>query len=802
MARVGITMSTEEIFDTDLGEPKDSTLAAIQRRVLWIAMYMVHHANNVRLSPDGSKVGGHQASSASVVSIMTSLYFDHMRQGDRISIKPHASPTFHAIQYLLGRLDSTYLSELRAFGGLQAYPSRSKDPDLVDFSTGSVGLGPVAPNFAALTEDYLHSRSNFKRGPKRRYISVVGDAELDEGSVWEAIAEPAMASLSNVLWVVDLNRQSLDRIIPGIRVRCWREMFAANGWNVIDAKYGKKLLSAFSEPNGELLRNAIDEMSNDVYQRLLRVSPEMLRQWLPRTSRYPRDLQRFIDRWGDHDLQDLFRNLGGHDFATLRESFSQSDLSETPSVVFAYTLKGWMLPSIGDPQNHSVTLSNHQIEELRRELAIDGDDWSRLDPSSPAGVLCENISAMFRADKNPSNQKEPEVAKFPSDFGRRYSGGLSSQQAYGLVLTDVARNLPELANRIVTVSPDVASSTNLGGWINRVGVWGTDQKELMPDEEGVIRSLDWHESSDGQHIELGISENNLFMMLGQLGLSRELCGELLFPIGTLYDPFVRRGLDAFTYSVYNGAKFIVVGTPSGITLASEGGAHQSVVTPSIGIEMPGLAFYEPCFGQEVEWIILNALADVRARTQSSYLRLSSKRIDQSMLVVPQDKYDKEKLRRQVIEGAYLLVDRRDSRDYKVGVNVVNILASGAMVPEAVEAGKQLEIEGVYANIVNVTGPGPLYSKFQDSLDDSLREGTSVTSPLIGVLSEEDSKSPIVTVADAHPHSLAWIGGTVGSKIIPLGVSDFGQSGNRDDLYRQYGIDVKTIVAAVFNALDL
>ena len=193
---------------------RDRALTEIQDKVLWLAMQMVYHANEVRPSPDEGKVGGHQASSSSIVTLMTSLFFDFMNAGDRISVKPHASPVFHAIQYLLGNLDREHLTQLRAFHGLQAYPSRTKDPDPVDFSTGSVGLGAVAPNFAALTHEYAQTRMHVVDLHKVRYISVVGDAELDEGSVWEAIAEPAMHDLSHVLWVVDLNRQSLDRVIP------------------------------------------------------------------------------------------------------------------------------------------------------------------------------------------------------------------------------------------------------------------------------------------------------------------------------------------------------------------------------------------------------------------------------------------------------------------------------------------------------------------------------------------------------------------------------------------------------------
>ncbi|MCH8868531.1 MAG: pyruvate dehydrogenase [Chloroflexi bacterium] len=793
-------MAVERLTHVDQHQDRDNLLKEIQDRALWLAMQMIHYANNVRPSTDDGKVGGHQASSASVATIMTSLFFDYMKAGDRISIKPHASPILHSIQYLLGNLDEAYLKTLRAFHGLQAYPSRTKDPDPVDFSTGSVGLGPVAPNFAALTEEYIRSHAFSTDNHPRRYISLVGDAELDEGSIWEAIAEPSMADMDNVLWVIDLNRQSLDRIIPGIRVRCWREMFGANGWNVIDAKYGKRLQAAFAEPNGELLRMSIDEMSNDMYQRLLRVSPESLREWLPNTSRYPKDLARFISRWDDLELQDLFRNLGGHDFATLREAFASADANSGPDVIFAYTLKGWMLPSIGDPQNHSVTLNHDQMEQLRSDVGVDEDDvWARLDTTTPAGRLCAEKGSQLGSRRRAS--PPPPDITIPADLQQRYSGALSTQQVYGLVLTDINRRLPEVSDRMVSVSPDVASSTNLGGWINKVGVWAREEREPMP-EEGVVRALNWHESPQGQHIELGISENNLFMMLGQLGLSFEAMGELLFPIGTLYDPFVCRGLDAFTYSIYAGAKFIVVGTPSGITLSPEGGAHQSLVTPSIGVEMPDLAYYEPCFGPEVEWIMLDALEQIRRRTHSTYLRLSSKRIDQSLFKAPSQPDARERLRLQVLAGAYRLIDRRGSADYYPGENVVHIMANGAMVPEAIAASEMLMEEGILANVINVTGPGPLYDAFQKSVRAAINVGRDSDAFMSDVLPVSDRKAPIVTVADAHPHSLAWIGGALGCPVVPLGVSEFGQSGSREDLYREYGIDVDSIAAACFAALEV
>ncbi len=779
----------------------DELLTEIQDRVLWLAMQMVHHANRIRISPKNFHVGGHQPSSASVATIMTALYFDYMRPGDRISVKPHSSPIYHAIQYLLGNLDRKYLTDFRSLHGLQAYPSQTKDPDNVHFSTGSVGIGPVAPNFAALTDEYLRTHfpdfEHATNGNPHRYISVVGDAELDEGSIWEAVCEPQMADINDILWVVDLNRQSLDRIIPGIRVRSWRDMFAANNWNIIDAKYGQLLQDAFAQPNGDLLQGCIDEMSNQLYQRLLRVSPALLKEWLPNTSRYPQDLKRFISRWDDDDFHTLFSSLGGHDFSVLRNAFKQADAQSGPTVVFAYTFKGWRIPSVGDPHNHSNLMSINQMEELRRSMNIPEDGvWDGLPPTSPAGRLCAVTGANLVSETPTPTAATPPL---PVNLDHKYEGETSPMQVYGLVLTDLARNAPEIAERIVTVSPDVASSTGLTGWINRTGIWGRSSPESLPDER-VVRALSWVESAKGQHIELGISETNLFMMLGQLGQSYEAQGELLFPIGTVYDPFVRRGLDALTYGVYSGAKFILVGTPSGISLASEGGAHQSLLTPSIGAEMPDLAFYEPCFGKEIEWIMLDALEQIRQRKRSTYLRLTGKHIDQSLFTLPSDPAERERLRRQTLQGAYRFVSRRNEPDYRPGDNVTHILACGAMIPEALEASELLLKEGIYANVINLTGPGPLYMRFQDLTRAALR-GDPTERFMGDIIAPDERSVPVVTLVDAHPHSLAWLGGALGVPVVPLGVSEFGQSGSRDELYHEYGIDVESIIAACFAALE-
>ena len=784
-----------------LEDPRESridykNLLDIQDKVLWISMKMIDYANNHRENLDGIKIGGHQASSASVVTILTSLFFDFLKAEDKISIKPHASPVLHAIHYLLGNLDKKYLNKLRAFHGLQAYPSRTKDPDRVDFSTGSVGLGAIGPNFAALVNEYVHD--HFDGGNNGRFVSVLGDAELDEGVVWEAIAEPSMADLKNVLWVVDLNRQSLDRVVPGIRMSAWRKMFEANNWKVIEAKYGKELQRVFAQEKGELLKNAIDDMPNEVYQRLLRVPADILREWIPKTSKFPKDLEKFIGQWNDKELQSLIRNLGGHDFEMLREAFTESDSIEGPRVVFAYTLKGWNLPIVGDPQNHSAMLNSNQMEELRESLNVDiGDDWPNISEDSEEYNYCKEIGESYkRVEEQKSNLNSFEI---PKEFKHVYRGNMSTQQSFGLVLTDISRIGNEISDRVVTVSPDVASSTNLGGWINKVNVWARGDRGIMP-QEIEKRALDWQESPKGKHIELGISENNLFMMLGQLGLSYEIENQILFPIGTVYDPFVRRGLDAFFQGIYSGAKFIVVGTPSGVSLSPEGGAHQSIITPSIGIELPEVDFYEPCFAQELEWIILNSMEKILARDKSTYLRLSTRRIDQSLFSIPDDFESREVLRKQIISGAYLIIDRRDDIKYDVNLNVVNIFASGVMVPEAIKASNKLIEEGLFANVINVTGAGPLYRSFQASTN-AIFEGGNSNLFINNILSSDDTKAPIVSIVDGHSHSLAWLGGALKTSIIPLGVSNFGQSGLPSELYKENNIDSDSIIEACFTALD-
>lgn len=748
-------------------------LGQIERRVLWLSTAMVHHANRVRPNPSGVKVGGHQASCASMATLMTSLWFGHLRAEDRVSVKPHASPVLHAVNYLLGELDAAKLTTLREYGGLQSYPSRAKDPDPVDYSTGSVGIGATAPIWGALASRYVGAA-----GTGRQY-SLVGDAELDEGAVWEAILDPQVAELGEIVWIVDVNRQSLDRVVPGIAIPRLEGMFAAAGWQVLTVKYGRLLDDLFARPGGAALRDRLDRMSNPEYQRLLRCTAAELRDRLPDGDAA---VGKVLAGVGDDTLLAAVRNLGGHDLPALDAALGAVD-DTRPTVIFAYTIKGHSLPTEGHPQNHSALLTDAQLHALAATMGVDPDrPWERFADGTDAARLC---SATADRLARPSH-RAAAAPELPVDLGRTPNGTATTQAALGRALVDLTRQAPDAARRVVTVSPDVSSSTNLGGWVNKVGVWSPRERvDWFADDAETI--LHWRERPTGQHIELGIAETNLVGLLGELGATWSRWGEPLLPIGVLYDPFVARALEPWSFGIYAGGQSILVGTPSGVTLAPEGGAHQSIITPSIGLEQPGCVSYEPAFAIDLEWTLLAALARLgRPDGSSAYLRLSTRPVDQTLAAVPADPAARDRRRRQVVAGGYPL--RRTSQPD------VTIAAMGAVVPEALAAADRLAESGVAADVVCVTSPDLLFRAVQ------ARSGRDdAPSWILDQILPAGRAGPLVTVLDGHPHTLAFLATVHRVEHAALGVSGFGQSGSLEDVYRHHGIDTGSIISA---ALDL
>lgn len=759
----------------------DTTLREIEDRVLWLSTSIIHHANRVRPNLTGLKVGGHQASCASMTSIMTSLWFEQLQPGDRVSVKPHASPVLHSINYLLGELDQKYLTSLREFGGLQSYPSRSKDPDPVDYSTGSVGIGATAPIWGAIARRYVDTQIG--AAGKGRQYSLVGDAELDEGAVWEAILDNSVAELGEIVWIVDLNRQSLDRVVPNIAAGRLEAMFSAAGWQVINVKFGAQLESLFDHSGGTALRTRILEMPNPEYQRLLRCSAEELRERLPGNGIGADQISTLIRDLDENTLLAAIRNLGGHDLGALRAAYAQID-DTRPTAIIAYTIKGHRLPTQGHPQNHSSLLTVEQYEQFAAGLGMDPTSpWQRFATDSAPGALCTTTAE--RLLREPVTLSPPPAV--PVDTGRTPSGTSSTQAALGRVLLDLSRQAPDAAKRVVTVSPDVSSTTNLAGWLNKVGVWSPNERRNWFDDDPET-IMHWRERPTGQHMELGIAETNLVGLIGELGATWSRWGEPLFPIGVVYDPFVERALEPWSYGIYAGGQSILVGTPSGVSLAAEGGAHQSIKTPSIGLEQPGCISYEPAFAIDVEWTLLSCIGLLgRPDGSSSYVRLSTRPVDQTLASVPDDATARERRRKQVVAGAYIL--RRAS-----GVPQIAVVAMGAMITESLRAADRLAEQGIDTDVICVTSPGLLFDALQ------ARRGLSESpSWILDQVFPAERAAPMVTVLDGHPHTLAFLAGINNVTGAALGVSRFGQVGSLDDVYRYHGIDTDSIVSA---ALDL
>lgn len=786
-------------------------LERIQDRLLWLATWTIHYANARRKNPSPERVGGHQSSSTSVLTLLTALYFKLLRPGDRIAVKPTAAPIFYAIQVLRGLLPPEGLKAYRALGGLQAYPSRAKNPDWFDFSTGSMGLGAVAPAFAALMDRYVadHFGGPGEAEPnsppaaapgtstRPRNIALVGDAELDEGSVWEAWTEEAMGDLAGHVVVVDLNRQSLDRVVGDRRSRQLEALFRALGWHVIGLRHGRRRQARFAAPGGDWLRERLDSMANLEYHALLRLAPAAARAAL--LDGAPAAARQALDRLDDGEVRALLADVGGHDLDAIVAAFVEADaVRDRPVAVLAWTLKGWRLPFAGDPLNHGAQLTAEQIQALQRELHVpDGEEWAPFPPeSAEAGYIRRAMAAGIGL---PRRYVPPPPVAIPDRLDLPPRPATSTQEAFGDVLGALARD-PGLSRHVVTVSPDVATTTHLSGWVNRRGVYALRERDDPFERHGLASLVRWRESPAGQHVELGIGEASFFVLLSVLGLAPELCGRALLPIGTLYDCFLPRGLDPLLHATYSKARFILVASPSGITLAPEGGAHQSILTGSLGIEVPEVVAYEPAFAREVEWLLLDALRRIQDREhgRAVYLRLSTKVVDQALLGPALARLGESELRAQALRGGYRLLEHGDRPGYEPGANVVNLVAVGVMAPEAIAASRLLEAEGIFANVLVLTSPRLCYEGWRARLCAHVRRrGPRPPSWLRRLVpaDEVEGQVPIVSVLDGHSHALAWLGAAIGVPQVPLGVDAFGQSGARDDLYRHYGIDAETIAAA-------
>ncbi|TCH97021.1 transketolase [Roseococcus sp. SYP-B2431] len=767
-------------------------LNAVERKLLWLSAWMIHNANHIRPNRDGLKVGGHQASCASVISIMTALYFDILKPADRVAVKPHAGPVFHAMNLLLGRQTAERMATLRQFGGIQPYPSRIKDGAEVDFSTGSVGLGVALASFGSLVQDYVRLKKLTPDGiPAGRHVAIVGDAELDEGNIYEALLEGWKHDIRNVWWVVDYNRQSLDSVVQDRLFGRIEGLFRDMGWNVVTIKYGRKLQAAFARPGGEALRRFIDDCPNSLYSALTFQGGAAWRSALLAELGREDGVRAIIDQLSDGELADLMNNLGGHDVETLMEAFRAQDAAgDQPTCFIAYTIKGMGLPFAGHKDNHSGLMTKEQMETFRELMAIrPGHEWEAFEglglPEAELRAFIDSVP--FARKLTPEGRslvapKIPIPAAFPVPTvpaGRK----LATQMAFGEILSGIGRGEGEygpIAERIVTTSPDVTVSTNLGPWVNRRGIFDRHLKNDVFRDAKLASAQRWGMSPQGQHVELGIAEQNLFLMLAGLGLADKLYGARLLPIGTVYDPFVNRGLDALIYGCYMDARFLLVSTPSGLTLAPEGGQHQSVNTPLIGMAQDRLAAFEPAFADELAILMRHAFAHMQEPDGSSvWLRLSTRGLEQ-----PERELDAA----QVIAGGYWMVPPAEG-------GRIAIAYQGPVAPEAIAAFEALREEEPGAGLLAITSPDRLHQGWLESRKRARSGPGAAPSHIETLLAPLAPGAGIVTVLDGHPAALDWMGGVRGQRISALGVDRFGQAGDIPSLYAEYGLDEAAILDA-------
>ncbi|HEV2558526.1 MAG TPA: transketolase [Microvirga sp.] len=778
-------------------DPRLPYLAELERKILWLASWTIHNANHVRPNLDGLKVGGHQASSASLSTILTALYMAVLRPEDRVAVKPHASPIFHAIQYLLGHQTREKLENFRGYKGAQSYPSRTKDIDDVDFSTGSVGLGVAQTLFASLVQDYVRSHGWGTDRPEGRMIALVGDAEMDEGNIFEALLEGWKHGLRNTWWIIDYNRQSLDAVIREGLYSRFEAIFRAFGWDVVVLKHGSLMQEAFREPGGERLREWIDTCPNQLYSALTFQGGAAWRRRLLDDLGDQGPVTQLIERRSDEELARLMGNLGGHDMPSLLQAFESID-HDRPTVFIAYTIKGFGLPLAGHKDNHAGLLTPKQMEGYRASAGVrPGHEWDRFEGLALPPAELERFLGAVPFNAKGQRRYEAPAVPVPAELATPKQPQISTQQGFGLILNELARSSEPLADRIVTTAPDVTVSTNLGAWVNRRGLFARSEMKDLFKAERIPSTFSWDFSPKGQHIELGIAEMNLFILLSGLGLSHSLFGERLLPIGTLYDPFISRGLDALNYACYQDARFLLVATPSGVTLAPEGGAHQSIASPLIGLSQDGLAAFEPAFVDELSVIMRfafdymqrngegepNEQSWLRDETGGSvYLRLSTRTLDQPHRTMTPE------LSADIVDGAYWM--------RKPGPNAQVVVAyTGSVAPEAIEAVGLMAEDRRDVGLLAITSADRLNAGWTAAQRARERGLVHARSHIERLLAEVPQHCGLVTVIDGHPATLAWLGSVVGHRTRSLGVEHFGQTGTVADLYRHYGIDAQGIIQA-------
>ena len=877
---------------------------SIFSRAHYLSTQMIYQANIRKDKKKGDpKVGGHASASSSALHILGALHLFVRKGYDFICNKPHASPTDHAFHYLLDLFfnsDGTKLNEReknKAMMGLRAFASDQYphvfqsyhsvfDPDHHNFlPSGTVGIPPVHAGYLALA--YRFARKHGYKVPEAHFWCVMGDSEFREGSLFEATPDFAEREIGHLTWILDYNRQSLDghrmtnkEVMGGTDSDRIEKTMSANGWEVIQVRHGQKRQALFEEKGGEKFQKFLEEeLSDYALQALLLIKdPKQLKKEVVKRYSYLKD---FLEKISDQTLHECLRDFGGHNPDVLIRAFNQSkENNRKPTIVIAHTLKGWGLQMEALQGNHSSLPDKKEMEELQKKQGLDEKTlFAGFSSDSDEGKFLKKrgdeiyreMQEQFELKKQNQRFFNEQINKSESlpkslDINLKLASYPHTQWMLGQCtakLTRIANTKGDskkplnekekkwlLASQMLTtMAPDVGTSTNLNPSMDGK-IFSAPVTEDLESEYGVkdskVPDLIPDEENSDRFVRFEITEANTMSCMGSYGRMRDILGIPILPLMTVYDFFLKRALDQLFYNLYWGSSFILVGTPSGITLSPEGAQHGW----KSDIQIPNQIIWEPSFCQEMDWILSESIKrhltnDNRGRS-GVIIRGVTRGIDQKLLlkhlkrqvrykktqtlmalkdypvqgVVDESTVDSlpeteimESLRQDVLRGAYYLVDYRGYADYDPGDNVVHIFSMGALVTEALEASEKLLEKGVYANVIVVTSPDLLVGNLACENNYSyLKEDLKITGDMYlqpspdertskgEIVTQAVQRIPCVSVHDGEPGLLDNIGSIVGVRHETLAVRKHSKCGRPVDIYGYHGIDAKAVVKACWKVL--
>jgi pyruvate dehydrogenase E1 component len=887
-----------------------SLLGRIASRAFAQTQAMIWHANHrAGKHPGDPKVGGHPASCASCFHVLSMLHLVVREPQDYVCCKPHASPVDHSLHHLMRlfrreggeRLTDAEaklaMTALRAFRTdelpdvFQSYHART-DPDSFHFlPSGSVGIPPVVSVYLALA--YRYARDHGWNVPDGAHFwSLIGDSEFREGSLLECLPDVAERQLGNVTWIIDYNRQNLDGTrIPnerGLRgADCDRiqRTAEANGWKVVQLRHGWFRESFFARPGGDAYREFLEEALSDYDLQMLLLADDAAEIRRRAIQLVPRS-RAFVESMSDAELLCSYCDLGGHDTGKLIEALTAARGSRSqPTLIIAHTIKGWGLECAADPSNHSALPDEQEVRGLLQRAGLTWEDpFAHFDDSSAEGRYLAARSDHYRAgmDRHRELREQnrawvrqqierdgaiPEslgidLSLFPMAHTQWMWGQLASKlvrigtadeggprMSGSKELTQSEQRWKTAADFVLTLSPDVGTSTNVSPVMDQRIYGPTPEASVATEVPKDVRhpSLVTHEEVWTRHIRFEIAEANCMSAAASFGKMAHYTGLPFFPIMTVYDFFIKRALDQLYYNLYWGAEFVIMGTPSGVTLSSEGAQHSW----KSDLQIPNLITWEPLFAIEVDWILSDAIKrsmeDRNEGRRGVLIRAVTRAIPQRLLIDEVRKHARSKVagawsgalapagsgwsdatdealvatrpdaellsrvREECLAGAYYLVDWRGYAGYEPGDNVVQLFAMGSVATEALEASRELARLGIFANVIVVSSPELLLGILGESDGyRHLQEGLEVDGDLHAVAREIEDDSefvglagrrvPIVAMCDGEAGLVDNIGSIVGARQITLAVRKFSKCGRPDEVFALHHLDAKSVVETCGRAL--